>query len=191
MSSGGSCPPLPPDHKTISDFRKDNAGLIREFFLFLNKTFVEQGLLKGKSIAMDGTKIKAYASRGISLDDLRKKLENVENQIGTYLQKFSDIDRAEDDVEQLADTKAELERQIGELESKKKVIQGSLEELRNEELDKKCLTDPEAKKMKGRYGTYWGFNLQIAVDTQYHMITDYLLTSNRNDKGLLEPMVKG
>ena len=182
---------LAPDHKTISDFRKDNAGLIREFFLFLNKVFVEQGLLKGKSIAVDGTKIKAYASRGISLDDLRRKLENVDNQIGTYLEKLSDIDRAEDDVEQLADKKAELEKQIGELESKKKEIQGSLEELKNEGLDKKCLTDPGAKKMKGRYGTYWGFNLQIAVDTQSHIITDYLLTSNQNDKGLLEPMVTG
>ena len=182
---------LAPDHKTISDFRKDNAGLIREFFLFLNKTFVEQGLLKGKSIAVDGTKIKAYASRGISLNDLRTKLENVENQIGAYLKKLSDIDLAEDEVEQLADTRAELEKQIEELESKKKAVQGSLQELRNEELDKKCLTDPDARIMKGRYGTYWGFNLQIAVDTQSHMITDYRLTSNQNDKGLLEPMVKG
>ena len=182
---------LAPDHKTISDFRKDNAGLIREFFLFLNKAFVEQGLLKGKSIAVDGTKIKAYASRGISLDDLRKKLGNVEGQIEAYLEKLSDIDRAEDDVEQLAERKAELEKQIGELESRKRGIQGSLEELKNEGLDKKCLTDPDAKKMKGRYGTYWGFNLQIAVDTQGHMITDYRLTSNQNDKGLLKPMVTG
>lgn len=180
---------LAPDHKTISDFRKDNGELIREFFLFLTKSFVEQGLLKGKSIAVDGTKVKAYASRGISLDDLGKKLENVETQIGIYLEKLSGIDTAEDEVEELAEKKAELEKQIAELESKKKGIRGSLEELKTEGLDKKCVTDADAKKMKGRYGTYWGFNLQIAVDTQSHIIADYLLTSNQNDKGLLEPMV--
>jgi transposase len=182
---------LAPDHKTISDFRKDNADLIREFFLFLNKAFVDQGLVKGKSIAVDGTKVKAYASRGAGLDELRKKLENVEDQIETYLKKLSDIDRAEEDVEQLEDKKADLEKQIGELESKKKGFEASLEELKKEGLDKKCLTDPEAKKMKGRYGTYWGFNLQIAVDTQSHMVTEYRLTSNQNDKGLLEQMATG
>ena len=180
---------LAPDHKTISDFRKDNGELIREFFLFLTKSFVEQGLLKGKSIAVDGTKVKAYASRGISLDELGKKLENVENQIGIYLEKLSVIDTAEDEVEGLAEKKAELEKQIAELESKKKGIGGSLEELKTEGLDKKCVTDPDSRRMKGRYGTYWGFNLQIAVDTQSHIIADYLLTSNQNDKGLLEPMV--
>lgn len=45
--------------------------------------------------------------------------------------------------------------------------------------------------MKARYGTFFGYNFQIAVDTQSHIVTEYRVVDNQNDKGLLAPMVEG
>ncbi len=45
--------------------------------------------------------------------------------------------------------------------------------------------------MKGRYGHYLGFNFRISVDTESHMVTEYLLTNHQNDKCLLSSMVAG
>lgn len=64
---------LKPDHKTIADYRKDNAEAIRfitlEFRLFLK----EHGYIKGETISLDGTKIKANASKELlSLNKIEK-----------------------------------------------------------------------------------------------------------------------
>lgn len=44
--------------------------------------------------------------------------------------------------------------------------------------------------MRGRYGKYWGYNVQAAVDTEHHLITSVKVTNAQNDKGLLIPMVE-
>lgn len=182
---------LAPDHKTISDFRKNNPELIRGLFIFLMGRFKEQGLATGRSIAVDGTKIKAYAAKEIRLDGLKKKLENIEGQLSRYLDDLASIDEAEDTIEELEEKKERLSAEVEELELKKKACTAAIDELKGEGLDRKCTTDPDAKTMKARYGTFYGYNFQIAVDTESHMVTDYLVVGNQNDKGLLAPMVEG
>lgn len=113
---------LAPDHKTISDFRTVNPELIRGLFLFLLSTFKEQGLATGRTIAVDGTKIKAYASREICLDSLKKKLENIESQVEKYLAEMAAVDDAEDSIEELEEKKSRLSAELEELELKKKPI---------------------------------------------------------------------
>ena len=44
--------------------------------------------------------------------------------------------------------------------------------------------------MRGRTGSYLGYNVQSAVDTESHFIIVVNVTSNQNDKGLLTPMVE-
>jgi hypothetical protein len=45
--------------------------------------------------------------------------------------------------------------------------------------------------MKSRYGMYYGYNVQTAVDPAHHFITRIETTNKQNDKGLLTSMVEG
>jgi transposase len=109
-----------PDHKTISDFRKDNPELVDKLFKYLIIKFKEQGLITGKSIVVDGTKVKGNASKEINIEMIRKKLDTIEQQVDKYLKDIDAIDRAEDDVEDLERRKAELEHELEMLAVKKK-----------------------------------------------------------------------
>ena len=182
---------LAPDHKTISDFRKDNPELIRGLFVFLIKWFAENGIAVGKKIAVDGTKVKAYASKEIKLNGLKKKLKNIQQQVEKYMADLARIDDLEDFCEQAEEKKEQLIKEIEVLESKKKEVTGEMEGLDNEGISRKCLTDKDSKTMKARYGHFYGYNFQIAVDLESHIITDYQLNNHQNDKGLLSVMVAG
>jgi len=179
-----------PDHKTISDFRKDNPNLIDRLFKYLITRFKEQGLVRGKSIAVDGSKIKANASKELNIETIRKKLDNIDQQVEKYLKDIDAIDKAEDDVEHLEKKKAELERELEILEFKKKEYQQSVEALHAIGQKRTSLTDSHSKIMRGRTGSFWGYNVQSAVDTESHLITVINVTSNQNDKGLLTQMIK-
>lgn len=182
---------LAPDHKTISDFRKNNPDLIRGLFEFLVKRFVELKIIAGKKTAVDGSKVKAYASKEIRHKGLLKRLTKIGEQLEKYIADMAKIDGLEDDCEEAEKKREQLVKDIEKLESEKKDLEGSMEVLKAENIERKCLTDPESKTMRSRQGIHYGFNLQIAVDTECHMITDYLLTNQQNDKGLLSTMVAG
>jgi transposase len=179
-----------PDHKTISDFRKDNLELVQALFKYLINKFKEQGLIKGKSIAVDGTKIKAYASKELNIKSIKHKLEGIEGQVEKYLKDIDALDKAEDDVEELENKKAELEKELEALAEKKKVFQDLKDYLENLGENRVSLTDADAKIMGGGYRNYWGYNVQSAVDTESHLITAITVTNNQNDKGLLAPMLE-
>lgn len=49
------------------------------------------------------------------------------------------------------------------------------------------LTDPHAKLMKGKDGMLVGFNVQIAVDTESHLIKDFNVTTKCTDHGEIFP----
>ena len=179
-----------PDHKTISDFRKDNPELVDKLFKYLIIKFKEQGLVKGKSIVVDGTKVKANASKDLNIETIRKKLDNIEQQVDKYLKDIEAIDRAEDDVEDLEKKKAELERELEMLAAKKKAYTQQAEALHAIGKKKMCITDADSNVMRGRSGSFWGYNVQSAVDTENHFITVINTTNNHNDKGLLSSMVE-
>jgi transposase len=179
-----------PDHKTISDFRKDNPELVQALFKYLINKFKEQGLIKGKSIAVDGTKIKAYASKELNLKSIKHKLEGIEGQVEKYLKDMDVLDKTEDEVEELENKKAELEKELEVLFEKKKAFQDLKVYMESLGETRISLTDSDAKIMGGGKGNYWGYNVQSAVDTESHFITAINVTNNQNDKGLLAPMVE-
>jgi transposase len=181
---------LVPDHKTIADFRRGNSELIRGLFKYLVVEFKNQHLVKGHQIAVDGSKIKANARGEKDIDVLAKKLENIEVQSAKYLKDMELIDQAEDDIEELAKKKAELEKELAELALKKKSYEDSISLLKEVGERRISTTDVDSRMMRGRYGNYWGYNVQTAVDADSHMVTAIEVTNQQNDKGLLEPMVK-
>jgi transposase/phage shock protein A len=179
-----------PDHKTISDFRKDNPELVDSLFKYLIIRFKEQGLIAGKSIAVDGTKVKANASKEINIETISEKLKGIEKQVEKYLKDIDAIDKAEDEVEDLTRKKAALERELEALAAKKKEYQEQADSLKALGENRRSTTDAESKIMRGRTGSYWGYNVQSAVDTEHHLITVIQVTNQQNDKGLLTSMLE-
>lgn len=77
---------LQPDHKTISDFRKDSKESIRKVTISFRKFLVSEGYMSGKQVVTDGTKIKANASKNtISLKGITHRMEQLETQLEKYL----------------------------------------------------------------------------------------------------------
>ena len=181
---------LAPDHKTLADFRRNNGEMITRLFGYLVKRFKEAGLLSGKSIAVDGTKIKANGSREITIETVNQKLEDIENGVEKYLNQMEVLDKTEDEVEELQKKKAVLEEELERLGVKKKEYEDYKERLQQAGEERICITDDEAKMMKGRYGKYYGYNVQVTVDTENHFLTSIQTTDSQNDKGLLAPMLE-
>jgi len=170
---------LCPDHKTISDFRRAHSDSIKESVLTFSKLLKEGKYIKGSTVSIDGTKVKANASMSIDIKDIELKLEDVEKQISDYL---SRIEREED--------RDELEQKVAELKKEVDDLLQTKEQLRNGSTDRMSTTDPDARLMKARYGKFFAYNVQMVVDSHKHMIITSEVTNRVNDQGLLEPMGK-
>lgn len=74
-----------------------------------------------------------------------------------------------------------VEKDEQEMKSiRKRMEEGELKEI--------SLTDPDAMLMKTRHGMDVCYNAQVSVDGKIHLIAEYDLTNDQNDKGSLLPM---
>ena len=87
-----------PDFRTISDFRKDHLKALSSLFLQVLKLCQKAGLVKLGHISLDGTKIKANASKHKAMSYKRMKEEEarLEAEIREMLQKAGAVDEEED-----------------------------------------------------------------------------------------------
>ena len=100
-----------PAHRTIRDFRALHLAEVTELFVQVVRLAREMGLVKLGTIAVDGTKIKANASRHKAMSYGRMQSAELElkAQIAALLKKASSTDEAERDEPEL-DIPAEIER---------------------------------------------------------------------------------
>ena len=100
-----------PAHRTIREFRAQHLAEFTELFTQVVRLAREMGLVKLGTIAVDGTKIKANASRHKAMSYARMQSTEAElkAQIAALLKKANSTDEAEKDEPDL-DIPAELER---------------------------------------------------------------------------------
>ena len=105
-----------PAHRTIRDFRALHLSEFTDLFVQVVRLAREMGLVKLGTIAVDGTKIKANASRHKAMSYGRMQAAEVElkAQIAALLKKASSTDEAEKDEPDL-DVPAEIERRQARL----------------------------------------------------------------------------
>jgi hypothetical protein len=103
-----------PAHRTIRDFRAQHLGEFTELFTQVVRLAREMGLVKLGTIAVDGTKLKANASRHKAMSYARMQTTEAElqAQIAALLHKAAHTDDAEKNEPEL-DIPAELERSQG------------------------------------------------------------------------------
>ena len=92
---------LKPDHGTISAFMKENKSAIKQFFKEFSLMLKGFGLIDGKLVAIDGTKIKANSAKNKHYNEniIKEKLEYYETKIEEYSNHFSNTKESENTKE--------------------------------------------------------------------------------------------
>jgi transposase len=186
---------LAPDFKTIADFRKDNGKAIRE----VSRQFValcsKLDLLSAASVAIDGSKFKAVNARDKNFTEakMKRRLERIDESVARYLSQLETADRQIAGGGGDAVPAAKTERLKSKIEKLKEEIVrlNEISERMMRGQDKQIsLTDPDSRSMatSGKDTGIVGYNVQIAVDTQHHLIVAHEVTNIGTDRHQLAHM---
>ena len=179
---------LAPDHKTIADFRKNNADAIKKVF----KQFVffckELDLYGREVVGIDGSKFKAVNSkkRNFNEDKLVKKLKDIEEKIEAYLKELEENDKEESSVKQ-PDAR-DIKEKIRQFEERKSEYQELLKKLEETGETQVSLTDPDSRLMFNNQKFDVCYNVQTTIDDKNKLIVDYEVTNDVTDKKQLNEM---
>jgi len=186
------CGRLAPDFKTIADFRKDNGVAIRQ----VCKKFVllcrQLDLFSEAIVALDGSKFKAVNNRDKNFTErkLQARLAQLEESIGRYL---DEIDRADRQPAAVSESRvSRLKERIAGLQAKMQELKEIGEEMQLAPDGQVSQTDPDARSMatSGRGTGMVGYNVQVAVDTKYHLLVAHDVTNLGHDRTALAPMAE-
>ena len=120
-----------PNFRTISDFRKLHLKELQQLFVQILQLCQEAGLVKLGHIALDGTKIKANASRhkAMSYGRMLKEEKRLTEEIKQLLEKAQAVDQQEDDKYGFDRRGDELPEELARRESRLKRIRKAKEAL--------------------------------------------------------------
>ena len=183
---------LMPDHKTISDFRKNNgkaiSGVCREFVGVCRR----RALFSQALVAIDGSKFKAVNNRDNNFTEakMKKRLERAEKSIARYMAELDKADQAEPAV---AEAKiVRLQDKLERLKEEMARLRALDERMQNEPDKQLSLTDPDSRSMatSGKGSGMVGYNVQAAVDMENHLIVAHEVTNVGNDRAQLASMAE-
>jgi len=181
---------LAPDFKTIADFRKDNGEAIRAVCSQFVVLCRELGLFTRAVVAIDGSKFKAVNNRdkNYTVAKVTGRMDQVNGSIARYLRALDQADRDESDIAEaksgrLREKIAGLRRQMQAL----KVMEQTVHDAPDQQVS---LTDPDARSMatSGKGTATVGYNVQIAVDAEHHLIVAHEVINQGYDRHQLAPM---
>ncbi|HMF87369.1 MAG TPA: IS1182 family transposase [Gemmatimonadaceae bacterium] len=179
---------LAPDHKTIADFRKDNGTAIRKVcarFVALCRTM---GLLTQASVAIDGSKFKAVNNRdkNFTRAKMDRRMAQIEESVARYLQQLDTADRQEPS-EALKTKTSRLKEKIEKLKEQMQRLRALKTRMLATPDQQISLTDPDSRSMatSGRGSGVVGYNVQVAVDTEHHLIVTHEVTNTGSDRSQL------
>ncbi len=197
-----------PDFRTIADFRKTHLTALRGFFEQVLRLARELGAPRVGRVALDGSKIKANASKhkAMSYGRMREKQRQLREEVTELLAQAEAADAAED-AEYGSDRRGdELPADLQRRESRLKRIREAKRALEARAKDEAAaagkpaesakpdstaqynFTDPESRIMKSPDGFVQGYNVQVAVD-ELQLIVGHAVTQETNDKKQLMPMI--
>jgi len=182
---------LVPDHKTIANFRRENANALKNVFRHFVRLCVELGLYGKKLVAIDGSKFKAVNSkdRNFTKEKINKRLKHIDKKLDEYFNELDKHDAEEEKVEK-GKSAEEIKKIIKDLNERKMTYQEYAQELEKTGEKQKSLTDSESRLMLSNGRTEVCYNVQTAVDAKNKLIAEFEVTNNATDKNQLTPMAK-
>jgi len=194
-----------PDHKTISSFRHRHLAAFRALFLEVLRLCQEAGLVKLGRVALDGTKVKANASKhkAMSYARMPEREAQLAAQVAAILDEAEATDAAED--AEFGDARGdelppELRTQQGRLakireakaalEAEAKARTGNPDAVPDPKAQRN-FTDPESRMMRSRPdGWVQGYNVGAVVDETAQVIVATALTADPTDTRSLPALVE-
>ncbi len=201
-----------PDFRTISDFRKIHIETLQNLFEQVLAMALECGAIKLGRVSLDGTKLKANASKhkAMSYSRMKEKQQQLKEEVKQLLEQAAAADEQEDRQygskrgDELPEELRRRETRLAKIKQAKKVVEQrardkAAEEGKNveeaklakpDDQDQYNFTDPESRIMKGGDGFVQGYNAQAAVEPTLLLIVGQTVTEAANDKKQLKPMVE-
>ncbi|WFU43602.1 IS1182 family transposase [Bradyrhizobium sp. CB82] len=184
---------LSPDDKTIADFRRDNGLGIRKVCAKFVELCRRMGLLTQASVAIDGSKFKAVNTRdkNFTKGKVERRRQQLEESVSRYLAQLDTADLQEPS-ETLAAKTAHLKEKLTKLKSEMHKLEAYEEAMLASPDQQISLTDPDSRSMatSGRGSGVVGYNVQVAVDTEHHLIIAHEVTNSGSDRAQLANMGK-
>jgi transposase len=184
---------LVPDHKTVADFRKDNGSAIRKVCARFVELCREMGLLAKASVAIDGSKFKAVNNRdkNFTRAKVERRRTQLEESVTRYLSQLDTADRQEPS-EALAKKTTHLKEKLAKLKEEMERLKGLEAQMLAAPDQQISLTDPDSRSMatSGRGSGIVGYNVQVAVDTEHHLIVTHEVTNIGSDRSQLAHVAK-
>jgi transposase len=207
-----------PAHRTIAEFRQQHLLAFQELFVQVVRIAKEVGLVKLGTLAIDGTKVKASASKhkAMSYGRMEQEEQRLRAEIEELTLRASQADAQEDALYGAEHSGEEIPEELKRREDRLKKIREAMARLksRQAEEDRKAgrspegksrskrpfgepaqkkqdnFTDPESRIMKTSSGFDQCYNGQVAVDAESHLIVAARVTQNAADVEQLLPMVE-
>ncbi len=140
-----------PDHDSICEFRKRHLKALAGLFVQILRLCQQAGLVKLGHVALDGTKIKANASKhkAMSYGNMKKKKEELEKEIDELLKNAEAVDKEEDKKygkgKKGWDLPDELKRRETRLEKIKEAMSALEEEAEQQAAEKQKAKEAQKK----------------------------------------------
>ncbi len=181
---------LSPDHKTISDFRKNNAdalSLVFKEFLRLCNTLE---LFSKELAGIDSTKFKAQNARDRIKDakGVDNSIARINESITEYLHLLDENDSTDDCLEVTMGsplTKEELQKKLTYLKEQRTKLETAKTDLEKTGETYISLTDPDCRLIKDRQGIEPAYRMHTATDSKHSLIVDFDVTNDAADSNHL------
>ncbi len=200
-----------PDHRTLSEFRRRHLDALGQLFVQVLRTCREAGLVKLGHVAIDGTKIRANASKhkAMSYGRMVKEEARLRAEVDRMFAESEAIDAEEDALYGVDKRGDELPPELATREGRLRAIRKAMKALearaRKEAaeagsdkteakpLDKaqRNFTDPQSRIMINADKAFiQAYNGQLAVDAGHQVIVAADVVQAANDKQQLIPMIE-
>jgi transposase len=182
---------LIPDHKTIADFRKDNGPALRKVCARFVDLCRDMGLLSVASVAIDGSKFKAVNNRDKNFTKVKveRRRAQLEESVARYLAQLDTADRQMPTMALIA-KEQHLKEKLTKLKGEMAKLDAHEKRMLASPGEQISLTDPDSRSMatSGRGSGVVGYNVQVAVETENHLIIAHEVTNSGSDRAQLANM---
>jgi transposase len=206
-----------PDHRTVNLFRQRHLKALSGLFDQVLKLCWKAGLIKLGHVALDGTRIRANASKqkSISYGSMKKTEDRLKAEVERWFAEAERIDREEDQLYGSDKSGDELPEWVRNKQERLKRIQQARAELEAEakaeaeqgpdpnktghkpkpkgvpsEKTQRNLTDADSRILKSGESFLQGYNAQAAVDSHRQIIVAQSLTNSGSDMHQMIPLLK-
>jgi transposase len=170
---------LKPDHKTIAEFRRRNKKTLKKVLRHCAQVCIKLKLIAGNILFVDGTKIRANASRDRTHDrDYYEKLcVGIDRRIEKLLEDCESIDRQEEG----SGSYVAMDKELAKAQDLKGRIKEVLDTFQANDRKVVNQTDPDCSIMRSVHGSHASYNVQSVVDDEHGLIVQAEAVSENSD----------